>query len=92
MGVIDLPSRVVVVNVGWERFETAVRDQGAPAVGVQWRIPAGGDLDAVAALARLLGPASERVDAANAEVVSRLDRGVPMLLGVETAGSVIGGL
>ena len=92
MGVIDLPSRVEVVNVGLERFETAVRDQGAPAVGVQWRIPAGGDLDAVAALARLLGPASDRVDAANAEVISRLDRGVPMLLGVETAGSVIGGL
>ena len=92
MGVINLPSRVEVVNVGLERFETAVRDQGAPAVGVQWRIPAGGDLDAVAALARLLGPASDRVDAANAEVISRLDRGVPMLLGVETAGSVIGGL
>ena len=92
MGVIDLPSRVEVVNVGLERFETAVRDQGAPAVGVQWRIPAGGDLEAVAALARLLGPASDRVDAANAEVISRLDRGVPMLLGVETAGSVIGGL
>ena len=92
MGVIDLPSRVEVVNVGLERFETAVRDQGAPAVGVEWRIPAGGDLDAVAALARLLGPASDRVDAANAEVISRLDRGVPMLLGVETAGSVIDGL
>ena len=92
MGVIDLPSRVEVVNVGLERFETAVRDQGAPAVGVQWRIPAGGDLEAVAALARLLGPASDRVDAANAEVISRLDRGVPMLLGVEPAGSVIGGL
>ncbi len=92
MGVIVLPSRVEVVNVGLERFETAVRDQGAPAVGVQWRIPAGGDLDAVAALARLLGPASDRVDAANAEVIGRLDRGVPMLLGVETAGSVIGGL
>ena len=92
MGVIDLPSRVRVVNIGLERFETAVRDQGAPAVGVDWRIPAGGDLDAVAALARLLGPNSDRVDAANSEVISRLDRGVPMLLGVETAGSVIGGL
>ena len=80
-----------VVNIGLDRFETAVRDQGAPAVGVDWRIPAGGDADAVAALARLLGPASDRVDAANAEVISRLDRGVPMLLGVETAGAVIGG-
>ncbi len=92
MGTIELPDRVEVVNIGLERFETAVRDQGAPAVGVDWRIPAGGDLDAVMALARLLGPASERVDAANAEVISRLDRGVPMLLGVETAGSVISGL
>ena len=92
MGAIDLPERVEVVNIGLERFETAVRDQGVAAVGVDWRIPAGGDLDAVAALARLLGPASDRVDAANAEVISRLDRGVPMLLGVETAGSVISGL
>ena len=92
MGAIELPDRVEVVNIGLERFEIAVRDQGAPAVSVDWRIPAGGDLDAVMALARLLGPASERVDAANAEVISRLDRGVPMLLGVETAGSVISGL
>ena len=90
MGVVELPSRVEVVNIGLERFETAVRDQGAPAVGVDWRIPAGGDPDVVAALGRLLGPASHRVDTANAEAVSRLDRGVPMLVGVETAGDVIG--
>jgi len=89
---IELPSRVEVVNIGLERFETAVRDQGAPAVGVDWRIPAGGDPVAVAALARLLGPASSRIDAANAEVISRLDRGAPMLLGVETAGTAIAGL
>ncbi|MCY3650896.1 MAG: DUF1116 domain-containing protein [Acidimicrobiaceae bacterium] len=89
---MELPERVAVVNIGLERFETAVRDQGAPAVGVDWRIPAGGDHEAVAALARLLGPASDRVDAANAEVVDRLDRGVPMLLGVETAGAVVEGL
>ena len=92
MGSIELPERVEVVNIGLERFEAAVRDQGAPAVGVDWRIPAGGDTEAVAALARLLGPASDRVGAANAEVIDRLDRGVPMLLGVETAGAVISGL
>ena len=90
MGVIELPERVEVVNIGLERFETAVRDQGAPAVGVDWRIPAGGDDEAVAALGRLLGPASDRIEAANAEVVGRLDRGVPLLLGVETARDVIG--
>ena len=89
---VQLPERVEVVNIGLDRFEQAARDQGAPAVGVDWRIPAGGDLDAVAALARLLGPAAERVDAANAEVVRRLDTGVPMLLGIETAGAVVEGL
>ena len=92
MGPVDLPEQIAVVNIGLERFEAAVRDQGAPAVGVDWRIPAGGDTKAVAALARLMGPASDRVDAANAEVIDRLDRGVPMLLGVETAGAVIEGL
>ena len=56
MGAIELPEQIAVVNIGLERFETAVRDQGAPAVGVDWRIPAGGDTEAVAALARLLGP------------------------------------
>ena len=91
MGIIELPERVEVVNIGLERFETAVRDQGAPAVGVDWRIPAGGDAEAVAALARLMGPASDRIDTANAEVIGRLDRGAPMLRGIETAGAVIGG-
>ena len=92
MGVVELPSRVEVVNIGLDRFGAAVRAQGAAAVGVDWRIPAGGDMEAVAALARLLGPAADRVDAANAEVLRRLDSGVPMLLAVESAGSVIGGL
>ena len=91
MGAIELPSSVEVVNIGLERFETAVRDQGAPAVGVDWRIPAGGDAEAVAALARLLGPAADRIDKANAEVIDRLDRGVPLLVGVETASAVIKG-
>lgn len=89
---VRLPERVEVVNIGLDRFEQAVRDQGASAVGVDWRIPAGGDPDAVAALARLFGPASERIDAANAEVIRRLDSGVPMLQGVETAGQAIEGL
>lgn len=88
---VELPERVAVVNVGLDLFETAVRDQGADAVGVDWRIPAGGDAEAVAALSRLLGPASNRIEAANREVLRRLDGGVPMLVGVETAGAVVAG-
>ncbi|WP_394932670.1 DUF1116 domain-containing protein [uncultured Ilumatobacter sp.] len=89
---VALPSEAKVVNVGLPLFEQAVRDQGASAVGVEWRIPAGGDAVVVAALARLLGPKAALIDTANAEVVRRLNDGVPMLQGVETAGDVIPGM
>lgn len=87
--VVALPESVDVVNVGLPLFEEAVRDQGHPVIGVDWRIPAGGDVDVVAALGRLSGRYAERVDAANAEVIRRLNEGVPMLVGVRTAGDVV---
>jgi hypothetical protein len=89
---VRLPDEVRVVNVGLPLFEAAVLDQGYPAIGVDWRIPAGGDDRAIAALGRLLGPQAERVDAANAEVARRLNEGVPLLAGVESAGAVVPGL
>jgi hypothetical protein len=83
-----LPDEVAVVNVGLPMFADAVRDQGRPVVGVDWRIPAGGDLDLVAALTRLSGPAAAGVDAANREVLHRLDTGVPTLEAVRTVAEV----
>lgn len=90
--VVDLPAGVDVVNIGLPLFETALRDQGRPVIGVDWRIPGGGDARTVAALARLLGPAAGRVDKANAEVIRRLNEGVPLLVGVDRAGAVIPGM
>jgi Protein of unknown function (DUF1116) len=87
--VVDLPGPVGVVNVGLPLFAAAVAAQGRPSVQVDWRIPAGGDPRAVAALRRLSGPRTEQVDAANAEAVRRLDTGVPMLVGVRPAGEVV---
>lgn len=87
-----LPAEVRVVNVGLPLFADAVRDQGTPVEQVDWRIPAGGDLAVVAALARLYGPAAARVDAANAEVLRRLDGGVPLLREVATALDVVPGM
>ena len=78
---IELPDQVGVVNVGLPLFADAVADQGRPSVQVDWRIPAGGNLRAVAALRRLSGPRTAQVDAANNEVVRRLDKGVPMPVG-----------
>lgn len=79
-----LPGTAAVINVGLPLFADAVQEQGAPVVSVDWRIPAGGDPAAVAALGRLCGAHAERVDAANAEVLRRLDRGVPRVTGMTT--------
>ena len=87
--IVKLPEAVEVVNIGLPLFEQAIRDQGASVVGVDWRIPAGGNVDAVAALGRLLGPKAEAIDEANAEVVARLNNGVPTLRGIETAANVV---
>jgi hypothetical protein len=87
-----LPERARVVNVGLPLFADAVARQGFDVVNVDWRIPAGGDPELVAALTRLYGPKATVVDAANAEVVRRLDTGVPKVVSVRPAGEVVPGL
>jgi Protein of unknown function (DUF1116) len=86
---VVLPSKAHVVNVGLPLFEASIRDQGADVIGVDWKIPAGGDLAVVDALTRLNGRHSESIEAANREVVRRLNEGVAMLVGVATAADVI---
>src|SRR5207249_3771881 len=87
----SLPSDVAVVNVGLSLFAEAVAAQGRPVADVDWRIPAGGDPEAVAALRRLYGPRAAAIDEANAEVVRRLDAGVPLLVGLAPAADVVPG-
>jgi hypothetical protein len=89
---VDLPADVEVVNLGLPAFAEAVRHQGRPATQVDWRIPAGGEPDLLAALRRLYGRHAAAVDGANAEVVRRLDQGVPVLAALEAAGAVVPGL
>jgi hypothetical protein len=89
---VRLPGEVRVVNIGLPLFGDAVRAQGAAAVEVDWRIPAGGRPELVAALQRLYGPAAERVEAANREVLRRLDQGAPVLLEVAPAVRVVPGM
>lgn len=89
---ITLPDDVAVVNVGLSLFAEAVRDQAVPAVQVDWRIPARGEPDLIEALEQLDGPRAAAIDAANAEVVRRLDQSVPLLVDVASAESLIPGL
>ena len=89
---LTLPTDVSVVNVGLPMFADSVRDQGRPVQQVDWSPPAGGDADLVAALTRVYGPRAAEIDAANAEVVRRLDEGVPSLTGVSRVSEVLPGL
>jgi hypothetical protein len=86
---VHLPDEVAVINIGLPLFADAVREQGRPVQQLDWRIPAGGEAEAVAALERLYGPLSESIDRANAEVLRRLDEGAPILVDIQTAGDVI---
>jgi hypothetical protein len=87
-----LPQAVTVVNVGLPLFAEAVAAQGAPVVSVDWRVPAGGRPEAVAALSRLFGRHAGPIDAANAEVVRRMDTAVPLLTGIRTVAEVVSDL
>ncbi|MBV8996587.1 MAG: DUF1116 domain-containing protein [Pseudonocardiales bacterium] len=73
-------------------FADALRAQGVAVQQVDWRIPAGGDLAAVAMLSRLYGHHEPTVEAANAEVVRRLDSGKPQLVEVSTVAQAVPGI
>ena len=87
-----LPETPRVVNIGLASFADAVARQGFDAVDVDWRIPGGGDSELVGALARLYGQKSTVIDAANAEVVRRLDTGSPKAVRIRPAAEVVPGL
>jgi hypothetical protein len=89
---LALPTEVEVVNLGLPLFADAIRSQGRPVVHVDWRVPAEGDPDSVAALGRLYGRRAGSIDAANAEVVRRLDQGVARLTSVQSASAVLPGI
>ena len=61
-------------------------------VEVDWRPPAGGDASVIAELTRLWGEHGERVAAANAEVVRRIEGASPRAVTVAPAGEVVPGL
>lgn len=89
---VQLPEEVEVVNLGLPLFADAVRDQGRPAAHVDWRPPADGDPELVPTLTRLYGRKAAAIDQANAEVVRRLDQGVPVLVGIGRSGADVPGV
>lgn len=84
-----LPDEVEVVNIGLPLFAESIRAQAVPVQQVDWRIPAGGEPALVDALEIVYGQRAAVIDAANSEVLRRLDVAVPRLVAVVTAGSVL---
>ena len=89
---MELPRGNEAVSLGLSIFADSLRDQSAPVVEVDWRPPAGGDADALAVLTRLWGEHGDRIAAANAEVVERLERCTPCAVTVAPARDVVPGL
>jgi hypothetical protein len=84
-----LPRAVEAVNIGLSIFADALRDQGASVVEVDWRPPAGGDPELLAVLTRLWGAHGDRIAAANAEAVERIEAASPRAVTVAPAGEVV---
>lgn len=80
---MTLPRGVEAVNLGVATFADALRAQGAPVVEVDWRPP---PADLVAPLTRLW---SDRVAAANAAVVERVEAATPCAVTVAPAREVV---
>jgi hypothetical protein len=83
-------SSLRVVTAGLDLLAEALREQGADVTGLDWRPPAGGDPEDVALLVATYG--DDRVDAANARALGRLQEARPMIVGAGAAGELIPGL
>jgi Protein of unknown function (DUF1116) len=83
---------VQAVNVGLSIFAAALREQGAPVVEVDWRPPGGGDPGLIELLTRLWGEHGDRIAAANAAAVERIETASPRAVTVAPAGEVVPGL
>lgn len=80
---------VVAVNIGLETFATSLADQGARVLTVDWRPPADGDRELVAALSRLWGAHGDRVRDANRQAFERIEAAAPRAVGVMRASDAI---
>jgi len=87
-----LPQNAAVINVGLPLFAEAIREQDAEVIHVDWRVPSGNSPVLLRALTDSYAMNSLEYDKANAEAIRRIDRGVPMLIGVASARDALSAL
>lgn len=79
-----------VLNIGIRSFADSVATAGASVLHVEWRPPAGGDIDVGRALARLIN--DPKIEQANQTALATLLAAQPVLEDVKPARDVIPGL
>lgn len=86
---MDINQSISLVNVGLESFFTELQEQGVPSIQVDWRPPAGGDVELIERLCRLQGP---QVEQANEETLRRFMTSRPLWTDVQPAIKAIPGM
>ncbi|HWR37913.1 MAG TPA: DUF1116 domain-containing protein [Patescibacteria group bacterium] len=83
--------KLAIINMGTDTFRQDMLDQGADVVQMDWRPPAGGNVELMNALDRL--EAEEAViQAANARALAAILSAQPVLVDVDTALKVVPGM
>jgi hypothetical protein len=91
--ITDLFDKVNVINVGLEMFRDDIVRQGGAVTQIDWRPPAGGKPELIAALDVLARPdVAARIEAANRQAVERILASQPMLVGFDQAINVVPGM
>jgi hypothetical protein len=83
-----LRSPVRVINIGLESFANDFAARGVPVAQVDWRPPAGGKVELLAALESLSSHA-QRIAQANASALARMLAADPVLIDVRAANALI---
>lgn len=92
MAVSELfPKKLAVINVGVPLFYNDLLKQGVDVVNLEWKPPAGGNPQLVAALDQL-DEFRAKVDEGNAEAFKRINEAYPYLEGLGQAKDVIPGM
>ncbi|MEM3341963.1 MAG: DUF1116 domain-containing protein, partial [Thermoplasmata archaeon] len=81
----------VVINMGLKSFYDDIKAQGAKAVHVQWKPPAGGKVSVIAAFDRLYLK-SAVIEEANRNALERLNLSLPVLVDIQQAKDFIAGM
>jgi hypothetical protein len=87
--VTDLNQRIAVINCGLEWFRDGLHSIGVPVTQVEWRPPAGGHVEMINILSRLLGP---EIEEANNQTVDRIRESRAVWIDVQKAIDAIPGM